>query len=72
MPLNRRFVRAEIKEVGPIWLITLTLSYYSAYEFTESYVCDTLDNAYKKLLLLRCGKDGIRVLDKTNKDILLQ
>lgn len=67
MPLDRRFVRAEITEMtnAAAWKLVVRYSFYSLYEFVESFVYATQDACQRKLLAERThgylvikGKDG--------------
>lgn len=57
MPLDRKFISAEITEMakGQAWICSITYSFYGLYEFTNTWVFNTQQECERKLLLERCN-----------------
>ena len=67
MPLARRFISAHIREQAKSWVVTIRYSYYSIYEFEETEVVETLQQAKDFLLLQRVP--GLQIIDKDNNPV---
>jgi hypothetical protein len=52
--LARRYVKAIIKELHGVWELRITYSYYSLYEYVDSFICRSLKEAKNRLILERC------------------
>ena len=52
--LARRYIKAMINERHGVWELRITYSYYSLYEYVETYVCRSLKEAKDRLILERC------------------
>jgi len=54
--LDRRFLNAEIKELGGsgAWCLKINYSFYNLYEFTDVFVFKSQLEAERKLLVERC------------------
>lgn len=64
MPLDRRFVRAEIIELGPqTHKLTITYSWYNAYNYNTVWVYKTREDAIRKLAVVRCDSGSLTVRD---------
>ena len=71
MTMDRRFVKAEIREhVAGAFTLTVTLSYYGLYEFIETRTLPSLIAAKDMLLRLRCCGQ-LQIIDIGNVVIIL-
>jgi hypothetical protein len=69
--LERRFVRAEIKQRTPqCFKLTITYSFYSLYDFSEVFVYKSLQEAKDRLITERCHAN-LTILDTQNKEVPL-
>lgn len=56
MTLNKRFVRADVREVRPsVWLAKITYSYFGMYEYEESNISNSVNDALRWIANERCG-----------------
>ncbi len=66
MPLDRRFVDAKIEQQNTdTWVLTITYSFYTFYNFDDVRVFPTLEQAKNKLLIERCP--NLLIIDEAGK-----
>ena len=67
MPLDRRYTNSEIRQVAnETWVLKIFYSYYSLFNFTETFILKTLEEAKDKLIEQRTSGNLIIVnLDQT-------
>ena len=65
--LNRRFTNATISELknGVCWILTIHYSYYNMYNYSDTFVFPTMEEAIRKLCLERTDSKLI-IKDKNN------
>ncbi len=71
--LDRRFLNAEIKELGNsgAWCLKVNYSFYNLYEFTEVFVFKSQQECERKLLVERCH-GYLTVKDKNDNPINIE
>jgi hypothetical protein len=71
--LDRRFISAEIKELGGsgAWCLKINYSFYNLYEFTEVFVFKSQLEAERKLLIERCH-GFLNIKDKGGSNISIE
>jgi hypothetical protein len=70
MPLDRRFVKAEILEMpnSQAWTLKIHYSYFSLYNFIDVFVYGSREACERKLLEQRCG-GFLTIRDKAGESI---
>ena len=70
MPLEARFIDAEISEMKTTtaWLLKINYSYYSLYSYTDCFVYGTMEQCIRKLSIERC-KSGLKITNKQNAEV---
>jgi hypothetical protein len=67
---SKMFVSATIKELstGLCWILSLNYNYFNLYNYTDTYVFDTMENCIRKLCLERTN-DKLTISDKNNNSV---
>jgi len=70
MPMDKRFVKAEIRELakGNAWVLKIVYSYFSLYEYTEVWCYSTMLECQNKLIIERT-QGFLTITDKNAQPI---
>ena len=68
--LDRKYVSSQILELknGACWILTIRYSYYSLYEYTDTFVLKNMEDAIRKLAFERTH-DKLMIKDKNNVEV---
>jgi hypothetical protein len=64
---SKQFLKATIEEKANCVVLTITYGYYFIMTFTETFVCDTVEQAKTRLLMER-SRDHLVVIGKDGKE----
>jgi len=69
MPLDKRFIRADISELdAQTHKLVITYSYYNLYRYSTTYVYKTQNECFLKLAFERC-QSGTLLVRKANGEL---